>query len=166
MARVIVLLLLPTLALAAVPSEPELFAALLARMDADGDGQLRRAEYTPFDGSSTFDDIDANRDASISASELGAWVKVTQPRPLDRPPRTIAAIASGEGAPSFASLPMGPPTSASPTSASGGAGGLPSSADGSTTSRWLTRTLVLGTMTIFAGAAAWRLLRTPKRRRR
>jgi len=152
------LLFLPALALADVPSEPELFAALLARMDADGDGQLSRAEYTPFDGSSTFDDIDANRDVSISAAELGAWVKVTQPRPLDRPPRTVAAIASGEGTPSFASLPVAPSVAAE--------GSPPAPTDGSTPARWLTRVLVLGTMTIVAAVGASVIFRTPTRRRR
>ncbi len=153
-----VLLLLPALALSAVPSEQDLFAALLARMDADGDGELSRAEYTPFDGSSTFDDIDADRDGSVSAAELGAWVKVTQPRPLDRPPRTVAAIASGEGTPSFASLSATPPVAA--------AGSPPSATDGSTSARWLTRVLVLGTMTIVAAVGASVIFRIPTRRRR
>ncbi len=76
-------------ALAGMPTEAELFAAVLARIDQNGDGHLSREEYTRVDASPTFDAIDADRDDAVSASELGVWVTVTQPRAEDRAPSRL-----------------------------------------------------------------------------
>lgn len=133
-------------------------------MDGDGDGRLSRAEYAPFDSGETFDSIDADRDGFMSAEELRAWVLVTEPRPMDRPARSAAMIASGQVAPSFAAQPLAGMAPVAPGGVSAGAAATaPAPAAGS---RWLTRVLVLGGMTAVAALIGWRLLQPPTRRRR
>lgn len=66
---------------AALPTEAQVFATALARMDADGDGRLTAAEYGRFDGQANFVRMDTDRDGAVTAAELAAWVKITPPRP-------------------------------------------------------------------------------------
>ncbi|MES2644830.1 MAG: choice-of-anchor X domain-containing protein [Myxococcota bacterium] len=65
-----------------LPTEAEVFAGVLARFDADGNGTISEPEYTRFDTAANFASIDQDASGGIDQDELTAWVKVTQPRPL------------------------------------------------------------------------------------
>lgn len=79
-----------------VPDEATLFAAVVGDVDADHDGRLSRAEYTPLDAMTNFEAMDADHDGFATASELAAWAKVTQPRPRERlRPDTVGFAALG-----------------------------------------------------------------------
>lgn len=106
-----------------LPTEEEVFARALARMDKDGDGKVSAAEYAPFDNTDTFGDIDKNGDGAFDAAELGAWTLYTQPRPNNPSPVATAAYADGD--PSGANTTAVAPGAGNPT-----AGGLPPEAPG------------------------------------
>ncbi len=142
---------LPLLAFAfgAMPTEAELFAAVLGRIDLDGDGSLSREEYARVDAANTFDTIDADRDAAVTATELGVWVTVTQPRAEDRAPSRLVA----EPVPGVAN---GPPPVAPPApQAKAWARVAPAPAP----SRVWTRVAVLGSMSAAAVLVAWFMFR-------
>ncbi len=167
-----VLLWFIALAFAALPTEPELFAAVLARIDLDHDGVLSRDEYLRVDGSTNFDAMDADRDGLVVTAELAAWVRVTQPRPMDRPvSRTGDAPPPGLPPPTGSFAPVA--TSArTPAGAVEAAVPEPASASPlKTEGRTLFRAAVFGGMLAAAGVAAWFMLRSgrdvsPRRRRR
>ena len=144
-------------AFAALPTEDEVFLAVLARIDADGDGALTAAEYAVVDASpSTFAELDTDRDGHIRPGELRDWVLLTQPRPMDRPPQTAGVLANAGRA---------------PTPAVGFASTAPAAAvvTPPAASPWPRRVVALGTMTALAAAAlAWilRPARSGRRRRR
>ncbi len=71
-------------ALAALPTEAELFRSVLSHLDRDGDGSVSRAEYVSFDDAETFARIDVDGDRVATENELGDWVRVQQPRPVER----------------------------------------------------------------------------------
>lgn len=155
-----------------MPTEPELFAAVLGRIDLDHDGALTREEYLHVDGSTNFDAMDADRDGFVSVDELGAWVKVTQPRPMDRP-----ASQAGNAPPAGMPPPTGsfaPVATSSRTVASRTEGSVSvavAEASPKMEDRTLFRAGVLGGMLVLAGGAAWWMLRSerqpsPRRRRR
>lgn len=158
-------------AAAAMPTERELFAAVLARIDLDRDGALTREEYLHVDGSTNFDAMDADRDQSVSVDELAAWVKVTQPRPMDRPAsRAGDAPPAGMPPPTgrFAPVATSDRTAASRVEAPTAAPvseQLPKTVD-----RFVFRVAVFGAMLVAAGIAAWFMLRSGRevqaRRRR
>ena len=86
----------------ALPTESEVFGGVLARIDQDADGTLTPAEYTRVDDVTPFSALDQDADGRIDLTELTAYVKVTQPRPMDRPvtrSATSAASPPGPGSP-------------------------------------------------------------------
>lgn len=98
-----------TAALAALPGEGALFGAVVADVDTDRDGRISRAEYTSLDAMTDFDAMDTDRDGFATAAELGAWVKVTQPRPRER----TRPDTPGFGALTASAVPSaGPPAAA------------------------------------------------------
>ena len=178
-------------ALASMPTEPELFASVLARIDLDGNGTLSQAEYLRVDGATNFAAMDADRDNVVTAVELAAWVKVTQPRPMVRthdrpdapppgdPPPTWATSPVGTHAVPPATSPVGThavPPATSPvgthavppaTSPVGTHAVPPATAPASPPADSTSyRVLVLGGMVAAAGVVAWLILRSPPRRPR
>lgn len=169
------MLLAFTLALA-LPTEAEVFATLLARMDADGNGRLSHEEYQRVDDVTPISALDLDANGEIDVTELTAYVKVTPPRPQGRPPPT----AQGSGAkppptgvappppstvltvPSGASGPTAAVSTAAPAAAPPVAAPAPADAGPST------RTLALfGVGTALAlGVGAWLGTRGRKGRRR
>lgn len=102
-------LLLQAVALA-LPTESEVFAGVLHGIDQNGDGGIAEAEYARVDDATPFSSLDHDGDGNVDLAELTAFLKVTQPRPMDRPvPRPAAggvahstpavALASTEAAP-------------------------------------------------------------------
>ncbi len=79
------MLLLPLFsALAALPTEEELFRAVVVRIDRDGNGSVSRGEYVRLDTTETFSRIDADQDGVATAGELADWARSQQPRPAER----------------------------------------------------------------------------------
>src|SRR5437870_964029 len=85
-----VLLLVAAFA-SALRSEQEVFQEVFRRIDTDGDGVITPAEYAIVDYRHTYAEIDRDASGGIDLAELTAWVKLTQPRPMDRGPAGAAA---------------------------------------------------------------------------
>ncbi len=150
---------------AAVTTEAEVFARVLARMDGDHDGRLSAAEYEVFDPGGAFGRMDADADGSVTPAELGAWFKLTTPRPdTPRPPpgTPVAAVGidpamgvspwspDGGGpqgpAPGGPSGPQGPPPGPQgpppgPSNARGAAPARGASVTPAATRRWVAPTI-------------------------
>lgn len=81
-----------------MPSEPEVFGAFLARLDADGSGGLSSLEYEAAGSAAEFAATDADGDGLVSAAELTAWIRVTTPRPEGLMLTSLTAAGGAAGA--------------------------------------------------------------------
>lgn len=75
--------------------EQAVFEASFAGFDADGDGRVSREEYARVDASDSFAAVDADSDGALTAVELEAWMRVTDPRPLDRAAAVVPPARPG-----------------------------------------------------------------------
>lgn len=96
-----------TLALA-LPTEGEVFASLLARIDTDGNGRLSPAEYTRVDDVTPLSALDLDASGDIDVDELAGFVKVTPPRPGGRPAAPGSSAVGPPGPPGVAPPPPSP----------------------------------------------------------
>jgi hypothetical protein len=92
--------LLPLVTFGALPTEAEVFAGAMSRFDRDGDGAISPEEYAVVaDGTTPFSALDADGDGKVVVAEFAAWVKATDPRPMNgkvrpvEPPRQAAGGA-------------------------------------------------------------------------
>lgn len=113
------MLLAFTLALA-LPTEAEVFATLLARMDADGNGRLSHEEYQRVDDVTPISALDLDANGEIDLAELTAYIKVTPPRPQGRPPPPTQG-PGGKPPPTGVAPPPPSPVLTVPSGASGAA---------------------------------------------
>jgi hypothetical protein len=81
----------------ALPSESDVFAALLARLDTDRNGRLSAAEYARVDEVTPFSALDHDADGEVDVDELAAFVKVTPPRRGGRRPGDGGRRGGGGG---------------------------------------------------------------------
>lgn len=66
-------------------TEEAVFQKALSRFDQNNDGTLSAAEYQNYGEVTDFSITDQNEDQLVSLAEFTTWVKLTQPRPQDRP---------------------------------------------------------------------------------
>lgn len=134
----------------ALPTESEVFAGVLHHIDQNGDGGISAAEYARVDDATPFSSLDHDGDGNVDVAELTAFVKLTQPRPMDRP------VLRPDGRPSA-------PVRTPPASASA-AETLPA---GTSPLRWALGVLGIAIVTIFVLAVRAHLaVRRPLNRRR
>lgn len=117
----VVLFLLYVPSALALPTEREVFAAVLARIDVNADAFVTPGEYARVDDVTPFSALDADADGRVDVAELTAWVKVTQPRPLDRPvtrSATVARTPRSSGSPGVGASPAPSPAAPSPAAPS------------------------------------------------
>lgn len=95
-------------------TETEVFQEVFRRMDGDGDGAVDRAEYALVDYQDGYSELDRDADGAIQLGEFTAWVKLTQPRPMDRMPLQPASAGT-----------RGVPGGVSPRGDAGPGGGPP-----------------------------------------
>ena len=87
--------------LGAVPGASTVVSGVLARMDADGDGQVSAQEYAPFDDRGSFGVIDQDKNGQITVEELATYLRLTDPARNPHPhPGGVAPVP-----------PPGPPAS-------------------------------------------------------
>ncbi len=109
------------------------FDSFAARLDADHDGVLSRAEFDQMGEPAAFADIDHDADGVVSGAELRAWIVMTSPRPPARDPSAV--LSPGALSPLAAAGASGPGTVAGGGAAAAQAGPGTGNAGGCTARR-------------------------------
>lgn len=79
----------------------------MARIDTNGDGAIDAEEYARVDETGGFAGLDLDGNGRVDASELDAWLRVTQPRPDAPFPAATAWLAGGSAGPRGTAMPTG-----------------------------------------------------------